>query len=276
MFSRKLAIAFRAAFAAMLCFSVSAKVKFYTLVEKTRAAELIEFAKVDAVGGGTVTLSSQRAVKGQAPANPLRLPWSEVGTFELPVPKLEAAQQVLVFANREGNSFVLFAGPQGILKLETGWPEIYQNAIKGIMAFDAAKSVDAKTTNLVALVNVENRIANLSGLEIIYLEYHTKNFRTDDLVKPVTKLAESEDLEVAGYAIQVLSRIGDKSAIPVLIKLLSGPNSQTAGNAHRVLKSLTRKDLAFDAKQPAAERAKAAERWQEWWNDHKDKINLIK
>lgn len=255
---------------------IAAEVKVFTLVEKTRAADLILIGGVAELRTASIVLNVSKVLKGISISPQIEVVWDRKGTVELLPAQHEVGDEILLFANPKGNLYEPFAGSQGTLKLQPGWADQYQAVIQKILDFDASQAADAKKTVLIDMLKMKNQLAQLSALEIIYLEFHTNTFPTAPLIQPTLELAQGLDTQVAVNAIQVLSRIGDKSVIPVLIQLLGSPNSHVAETVSRVLKGMTRAEIEFDSRQSPEVRAKAIQKWQEWWEQNKDKVMLVK
>lgn len=255
---------------------VNAKVKFFTVVEKTRSAALILIGGVTELRDDSILVKVDKVLKGTPRGPQIEVLWNRTGTMESPPAIHQVGDEILLFANPKGNLYEPFAGSQGTLKLQPGLADQYHTAIQKIFDFDIFQSPGDKERVLIEMIDVENKLAQLSALEIIYLEFHTKVFSTAPLIQPVLKLARSFDTQVAVNAIQVLSRIGDKSVVPGLIQLLGSPDVHVAETTFRVLKGMTRAEIEFDSQQPPEVRAKAIQKWQEWWEQNRDKVILVK
>lgn len=267
------------ALALLLCMGVltaAARPKIYTLVEKTRGAQLIAFARVAELRPSSIVFKLEQQIKGAVSAASLEASWDYVGNLEQRPPKLEAGEQVLLFAVRDGDSYKTFGGSQGVVKLDPGDAQRYQSLIRDVLDFDAADSPILREQILSRLLEGAEPAGRLTALEIIYNEFQTNTFPTAPLVKPVLHLAEGGEPVAAVRAVQVLSRIGGKSVIPDLIRLLKSPDEDVAGAASAALESMTGVEIEFDPAQSPQARAKAIERWEAWWRENRHSVVLNK
>ena len=224
----------------------------------------------------SVIVRGDRILKGFPISPKIEVLWDRKGTVELPPATHQLGDAILVFARQKGNVYEPVAASQGTLKLQQGWADQYQLAIQKILDLDAAPNPAAKTDILIDMLTMETRLGQLSALEVIYLEFHTNAFVISPLIKPVLQLTQNSDVTVVMRAIQVLSRIGDKSVVPALIQLMASPNTQVSEVAFRVLKAMTRAEMEFDSRQSVEARVKAMQSWMEWWERNKDKVTLVK
>ncbi len=252
-----------------------AKVKYYSLVEKTRSADAIFIGQVTALRANSVAVRVQTLVKGSLPAE-IELGWERTGSTELPPAVHAVGAQILAFTSGTASPSAPFAGPQGTLTLQPGWANQYQIAIGQILEFDAASLPDLKSAVLERMMTGTNQLSQASALEIIYLEYHTNAFTVAPLVAGALRLAQQPEPGIAIPALQVLSRIGEKEQIPALIQLMGGRDASIALVAFRVTKGLTGADLPVETAQSREIRAAAAKRWAEWWDANKDSVVLVK
>ena len=256
--------------------TAAARPRMYTLVEKTRGAQLIAFARVVELRPSSIVFKLEQQLKGAVSAAALEVPWDYVGNLEQRPPKLEVGEQVLLFVVKEGDSYKTFGGPQGASKLGPGDAQRYQSLIGDLLDFDAADSPILRGQILTKLLEGVEPSGRLTALEIIYNEFQTNKFLTAPLVKPVLRLAEGNEPAVAVRAVQALSRIGGKSVIPNLIGLLRSPDEDVAGAASSALESMTGVEIEFDTAQSSQERGKAIEKWESWWRENRHRAVLNK
>jgi len=73
-------------------------------------------------------------------------------------------------------------------------------------------------------------------------------------------------------AIQTLGDIQDKSAVPALLEVLGGPNTDLAANANRALGKITRQYFGIIGLDESEEERKAViEKWNVWWKENEGK-----
>lgn len=251
------------------------KVFIPTLTEKTRKASLIVFGRVVELRAGSLIVEVDRTLKGTNPQHRVEVAWDRRGGFEQSPAAYQLGDQVLVCADRRGELYQPVGGSWGVSRLEAGAVGAYEETIRHIFAFDAASTPQAKTEALRTMLGSGNQMAPLQALGLIYLEFHTGAFQTAPLIPQVMALAQGQNAEVAVNAIQVLSRIGDASTIPPLIDLTGSSTEQVADTACRVVKSLTRADMACPRELSAERRPETVQAWQTWWEQHKEQMVLV-
>ncbi len=256
--------------------AVGAKVKVLSLVEKTRLAPQVLTGRVTAVEKGRLTLALRRALKGSAARREIEVVWTGKPLGELQPPPLREGDEVLAFLERKAAALAPVGGPQGIVPLSRRELAEASQAVAAILRFDAARTPVGRTRVLEQMLGASDHTSQASALEMIYLEYHTGSFAIPALVQPVVRLSASTDRSVALFAIQVLSRIGSKAAVPSLIERVGAADPGVATAAHRTLLSLTAADVRVVRKglQSPAGRRLAMERWQAWWAAHGDAVAL--
>ena len=250
----------------------------YTLVDKTRLADLILIGKVSEVRGSSLRVEIQNGLKGTNSISDLELMWNTGSMGGLPPSTFAAGQQILLFANIDNGVFEPFAGLQGILALQPGWAGQYQAVIQKIQQFESSPSLQQRNAVLLQMLKMQNRLAQLSALQVLYLEGGMRDIPVSQLIPPIAGLAGSSDPSIAVYSVLVLGATGEKSVVPVLIGLLESPYPQTADRADKELQRLTRTNVAkgFGIRQAQPERAKAAQAWRDWWEKNKDLVELSK
>ncbi len=256
--------------------TAAARPRIYTLVEKTRGAELIALVRVSELRPSSIVFKPEQQLKGAVSAAAVEVPWDYVGNLEMRPPKLEAGEQVMLFAVKEGDSYKSYGGPQGVMKLGPADAERYRSLVGEILNFDAADSPVARERLLSGLLTGAEQTGRLVALEIVYNEFQTNKFPTAPLVRPVLALAKGGDSVVAVRAVQALSRIGGKSVIADLIGLLRSPDENVAGAASAALESMTGVEIEFDPALPPQARAKAAGKWEAWWRENRHRAVLNK
>ena len=256
--------------------NVSAKIKTFTLIEKTRSASLIFIGNVTKSNVNSVLVAVDTVLKGVPDSLKVEVLCDSKEIFYQPPVSYQVGDKILLFAMPKEHMYEPFAGQQGILKLQLGWGDKYQSAIQKILDFDAALSPEEKKTILIDMLTMENLLSQYSALEIIYLEYHTNTFPTAPLIQPVSKFVQQPVNNVTIFSIQVLGRIGDKTVIPVLIELLASQDNNVAKMAFRVLKRMTRAEIEFDSQLTHKVKVKAIQKWRDWWEVNKDKVILVK
>lgn len=265
--------------ALLLCagaLTAAARPRIYTLVEKTRGAQLIALARVTELRASSIVFKLEQQLKGAVSAAVLEVPWDYVGNLEQRPPKLEVGEQVLLFAVKDGDSYQPFGGPQGAVKLGPGDAERYQSLVRDILNFDAADSPVQREQILSKLLTGAESAGRLAALEIIYNEFQTNKFPTAPLVQPLLRLAKGGDPAASVRAVQALGRIGGKSVIPDLIGFLKSPDENVAEAAGSALESMTGVEIDFDSAQSPQARAKAIEKWEAWWRENRRRAVLNK
>ncbi|MDA0837871.1 MAG: HEAT repeat domain-containing protein [Planctomycetota bacterium] len=77
---------------------------------------------------------------------------------------------------------------------------------------------------------------------------------------------------VTQTSIQTLGDIGDTSAIPALLEVLAGPNTDLAADSNRALGKITRQYFGIiGLDESADERKEVIEKWQAWWKENEGK-----
>jgi HEAT repeat protein len=260
-----------------LASSVFASVKTFSLLEKTRAADVILRGRVTQVSDDALSVAVESVLRGTVDGADIQLPLGRKQTVE-PAPAVHArGDRVLIFAARSaGGTLRPIGGVQGGVPLRENETADHEHAIAKILQLESASGPEARTDILREMLAMDSRQARMAALEIAHLESHTRRFEAGPLVAPVLTLAEGSDRSITLQAVQALSRIGDKSAIPVLLRVMATHDARVADVAFRVFKNLTRADLSFDARQPAESRRAAVERMQQWWKQNKDRVVLVK
>lgn len=254
----------------------SARPVVYSLVRKTRGAQLIVIGRVAELRPASVVVESERQLKGATVAGRLEVPWDFQGTVEERPPALAVGAPVLLFAVRRGDTYETFGGGQGIVALEPSEAARYRWVVERLLNFDAASSPVAKQRLLIELLTGVEHVGQTAALEIIYQEYHTGAFLTAPLVQPVLALAKGADVRTAVPAIQVLGVIGNRSVIPVLIQLLRSPEPAVVEAAAGVLEDMTRAGIELTDPGSPAERARVATRWESWWRRNRNTAVIVR
>ena len=91
----------------------------------------------------------------------------------------------------------------------------------------------------------------------------------------VLNLTDSNNIPLSTFAIQVLSRIGNKSVIQPLINKLGAGDKDVAQTAYSVLKGMTRSSLNFKWSADKDQRDIQVQEWTRWWKNNSEKIDLI-
>src|SRR5215207_1801310 len=112
---------------------VDAKEKYFTLVEKTRAAQLILIGEITELRSVSVVVRVDQILKGVLVNPKIEVLWDRKGTLELPPANHQLGDPILLFANSKRDVYEPFAASQGTLKLQPGWTEQYQSAIQRIL-----------------------------------------------------------------------------------------------------------------------------------------------
>jgi outer membrane protein assembly factor BamB len=118
-----------------------------------------------------------------------------------------------------------------------------------------------------------------------------------EIIPLVIPTTQSENLEVAARAkfvlldlqvkadnisnelhpaIDTLAAAKDKKLIPTLIKLLSYKNPKACYTAEYALRRLTGKNFGYNSNDEPEKRAKAAERWRQWWQKNQASFTFSK
>lgn len=251
--------------------------KFYTVVELTRNAKLIVVGSVARLLPKSIVVKVDNQIKGATNKPEVEVLWDYAGNIEQRPPALAVGERVLLFLVPGESVYEPVGASQGLFKI--GEPDIerYRFVIQKIIDFDAAPDSPVLRRNFLRdLLMSPESTAQLAALEIIYLEFQNQTFPTASLIKPVLALARNNNAAVAVNAIQVLSRIGDKTVIPELIRLLRSPDRDVADTAGDALKTMTGEEIEFADLKTSQERTKAITRWQEWWRRSKGKVVLNK
>ena len=77
-------------------------------------------------------------------------------------------------------------------------------------------------------------------------------------------------------AIDTLAAAQDKKLIPTLIKLLNHANPRVCYTAEYALRRLTGKNFGYNSNDELTKRAKAAERWRQWWQKNQASFTFSK
>ncbi|MFQ3611209.1 MAG: HEAT repeat domain-containing protein [Fimbriimonadales bacterium] len=83
-------------------------------------------------------------------------------------------------------------------------------------------------------------------------------------------LAVDHDNQVRQVAIQKLSSLKDRRAVPTLIAMLEDSNPETVQMAMSALRSITGKNYYARYTAPESERKRALAQWREWWRTAKN------
>jgi hypothetical protein len=87
-----------------------------------------------------------------------------------------------------------------------------------------------------------------------HLSRRLRDPRVVELRHGLQKKAQAKDVTMATSAIQALTHLRDKNAVPAMIELLETTSAEVASTAHAALVTLTCEDLGRKPK-----------RWTEWW-----------
>ena len=97
---------------------------------------------------------------------------------------------------------------------------------------------------------------------------------SDEVTQSLEARLDDPNASVRVVAAQSLARLGDSSGVPTLIRtlerddvMIGHPPELTSDYAVQVLRSVSGEQFGFDSSAPAYERARAVERWQEWWEE---------
>src|SRR5688572_22921890 len=97
-----------------------AKVKYFSLVEKARMADVIVVGQITALRTDSVAVRIQTPIKGTT-APDIELGWDRRGNPELPPAVHAVGDQILAFATGQANRYEPVGASQGTLKLQPGW-----------------------------------------------------------------------------------------------------------------------------------------------------------
>ena len=96
-------------------------------------------------------------------------------------------------------------------------------------------------------------------------------FRSPEAARLVAGVLEDPDLWVRRLAAEVLGKLGGDPALEGLIKALGDAELVVRAAALGSLRKLTGEDNGFDPQASAADRRRAVQRWQAWWEGRKGK-----
>ncbi|MBM3989475.1 MAG: HEAT repeat domain-containing protein [Planctomycetes bacterium] len=114
--------------------------------------------------------------------------------------------------------------------------------------------------------NVSERYVALVGLA------QSRDPRATSVVLP---LLDDADIFLRMAAARALGDLASAEAIPGLIDTLDDDEALVREAAYLSLRSVTGRDLPFDAQSPdAAERARRIKAWREWWDKERPKLGL--
>lgn len=252
------------------------KVRFFTLVEKVRQSEVVAIGTVAAVNESTFLLNTSRVLKGAPSGNSLEIEVPS-GNMESPVPAIKPGDSLLVFVSKKDLRHAPFMGGQGLLKLESGWADLYTEAVKAILDYESASTPDEKRTQLATMLKGKNRLLHHAALwNYMYLEPNARKqgIAGDELLPTVEALAKGPDDSVAALATQVIGTSEGKKSVPILIGLVGDADAGAAEVASRILDQKTGRGHRVNRKQPKAERVRAMNEWKTWWNANKEKAKL--
>lgn len=98
-------------------------------------------------------------------------------------------------------------------------------------------------------------------------------------IPPLTGRLDDDNASVRIVAAQSLAKLGETEGVPVLIRaleqddvMIGHPPELTSDYAVQVLRNLSGENFGFDSSAPAYERARAVERWEEWWEERGDEF----
>src|SRR3954469_13780164 len=120
----------------------------YSLVQRTRGADLIAVARVLDVTAAAVRVRFGEAIKGNAPTADVTLTWARQTEAPVAVNAYAAGDEVLVFATMRDSQYDPVGGIQGITKLGADRGNVIA-ATRAVLAFDAAPTPDNKSAALV-------------------------------------------------------------------------------------------------------------------------------
>ncbi|WP_380674490.1 HEAT repeat domain-containing protein [Salinigranum sp. GCM10025319] len=97
---------------------------------------------------------------------------------------------------------------------------------------------------------------------------------SDEVTQSLQERLDDPNASVRVVAAQSLARLGDSAGVPALIRaleqddvMIGHPPELTSDYAVQVLRSVSGERFGFDSSAPAYERARAVERWEEWWDE---------
>lgn len=76
-------------------------------------------------------------------------------------------------------------------------------------------------------------------------------------------------------AAEALADLGDRRSLPVLIELLNDEDVEHRRKSAMILRAVTSQRLSFSAHQPAKNRAKAIQAWQQWYDESGETAKLV-
>lgn len=101
----------------------------------------------------------------------------------------------------------------------------------------------------------------------------------EGVISALSERLDDDHASVRIVAAHSLAMWGDTEGVPVLIRalehddvMIGHPPELTSDYAVQVLRSLSGENFGFDSSAPAYERARAVERWEEWWDEHGDEF----
>jgi hypothetical protein len=263
----------------VLCLSslTMAKMRFFSLAEKTRESDYVLIGDIAELGNSFVIVVPKKAIKGALSERQIKLAWDRKEGIEMPVARHQVGDEVLIFANKKGPLYAPFGGPQGTLKLEKTWAEQYEGVVKAIIDFDVAKSTAQQLSILASMLNSRNRLMHDAALLEVISLYPTRQ-RSDyvkkNLVPAIVILARGSDKSIANRATQALASIGGKEVVPLLIELVGSDHESVGEIASRTLSQKTGVTKMATRRQTLTERKELMREWQNWWQKNKVKARL--
>lgn len=85
-----------------------------------------------------------------------------------------------------------------------------------------------------------------------------------DIKESLTKFLEAPDDRLKLSAARALANSGERSTLPVFVKLMASENSRVRVRAHQSLRSLSGQLIAFSSEGKAEDRTKAIDAWKAW------------
>ena len=95
-----------------------------------------------------------------------------------------------------------------------------------------------------------------------------------DVLEHLLPMLKDEDLFVRRLVVEGLRDFRDPSVVDALLVALADPEDIVRDTAWRSLKVLTGQKLPFEASGSRDSRARAQQRWQDWWQKNRDSFGV--
>ncbi|MBI2447374.1 MAG: HEAT repeat domain-containing protein [Candidatus Omnitrophica bacterium] len=257
-----------------------AKIKVFSLVEKTQGANLVLYGNVKELHNDHIVLTVKKALKGSIPKSEVEVPWNKQISMERMVVLYTLGEELLLFTSTTTSNgrYEPVYDWQGVLKLHKGDIGKYEEAISSIEKYDAATSTEEITGRLISMLQSNNQLVQNAALSDFMYSHCLKMLKAGigekELGPDVIKLTKHSDTNIAIKATYALTNIGGKGSIPTLIELVGSDNDVISEMASRALVNKTMVEKEVKRGSSIEERKKIQAEWKEWWGKNKDKAKV--